>query len=74
LINCQTRDNPIPLQNVYQKGNDTVILIGPEGDFSPEEIKQANQSGYQIVSLGTSRLRTETAAIVACHTVSMLNV
>lgn len=67
-------DNPIPLQNLYQRGNDTIIMIGPEGDFSPEEIKQANQSGYQIVSLGNSRLRTETAAIVACHTVLMLNV
>ena len=44
------------------------ILIGPEGDFSPSEVKKATDCGYKIVSLGESRLRTETAAIVACHT------
>ncbi len=48
------------------------ILIGPEGDFSDEEIKYALGAGYRAVSLGSSRLRTETAGIVACHTVSLI--
>ncbi len=49
------------------------ILIGPEGDFSPEEVKIASEQGFQAVSLGNSRLRTETAGVVACHTVSLIN-
>ncbi|MBR7066863.1 MAG: 16S rRNA (uracil(1498)-N(3))-methyltransferase [Bacteroidales bacterium] len=44
-----------------------VVLIGPEGDFSPHEVSLAEQHGYQSISLGQSRLRTETAGIVACH-------
>jgi 16S rRNA (uracil1498-N3)-methyltransferase len=50
-----------------------LILIGPEGDFSPEEIEKAMQYGFQLVSLGDSRLRTETAAIASCHTFSVVN-
>ena len=46
--------------------NDTLILIGPEGDFSPQELKFATEHNYKSVSLGDSRLRTETAAVVAC--------
>ncbi len=49
------------------------ILIGPEGDFSKEEIEMALKKGWEQISLGDSRLRTETAAIVACHTVAMKN-
>jgi 16S rRNA (uracil1498-N3)-methyltransferase len=45
--------------------NNVQILIGPEGDFTPDEITLALQSGYQAVSLGNTRLRTETAGIVA---------
>ena len=61
------------LQSLYNAGEDTLILIGPEGDFSPEEVQQAKENGFQLVSLGESRLRTETAGIVAVHTVAMLN-
>jgi 16S rRNA (uracil1498-N3)-methyltransferase len=61
------------LQKVYQAGDDALILIGPEGDFSPEEVKIAKESGYVSVSLGHSRLRVETAAIAACHTFSIVN-
>jgi 16S rRNA (uracil1498-N3)-methyltransferase len=50
-----------------------VILIGPEGDFSEKEVSLAEQAGYFSVDLGKSRLRTETAAIVACHRVSFIN-
>lgn len=51
----------------------TLILIGPEGDFSTEEIEQAKQAGFVPVRLGLSRLRTETAAIAACHTLHLIN-
>lgn len=51
----------------------TTILIGPEGDFSPSEIKIAKKHNWKPVSLGNSRLRTETAAIVACHTVALMH-
>lgn len=58
----------------FRPGLDTAILIGPEGDFSPEEIGLALERGWHPVSLGDSRLRTETAALVAvdtCHIVSL---
>jgi len=61
------------LKNLATKGNNTLILIGPEGDFSPDEVKLAIENGYQVVSLGESRLRTETAGIVACHIVNLAN-
>ena len=49
----------------------TLILIGPEGDFSPAEIEIALKNQYKAVSLGTSRLRTETAGIIAVHTINI---
>ncbi len=52
---------------------DVTILIGPEGDFSKDEIETAYKNGFLSVSLGQNRLRTETAAIVACTTVNMIN-
>jgi len=61
------------LKQSYQKGADAVILIGPEGDFSPVEIETAIKFGYHVISLGESRLRTETAAVVACHTIQLIN-
>lgn len=61
------------LQQKIKKGEDAIILIGPEGDFSSEEIQMALENGWIPVSLGDSRLRTETAAIVGCHTVTLLN-
>jgi 16S rRNA (uracil1498-N3)-methyltransferase len=48
-------------------------LIGPEGDFSPEEVQMAVEAGFKPVSLGNSRLRTETAGLVACHTFNLIN-
>ena len=50
-----------------------IVLIGPEGDFSPDEISKARQRGFSEVSLGNSRLRTETAGVVACEMVSLAN-
>ena len=54
-----------------KKEQKTLILIGPEGDFSPNEINLALQNQFKAVSLGTSRLRTETAGLVAVHTVNL---
>ena len=48
-------------------------MIGPEGDFSSDEIELAEKLGFKSVSLGSSRLRTETAAVVACHTINLRN-
>lgn len=52
---------------------DLTILIGPEGDFTPDEIKNATDTGYLPVTMGKTRLRTETAAIVSCTVVALIN-
>lgn len=61
------------LKEAYKPKSDALILIGPEGDFSFEEIQLAKKNGFEIVNLGPGRLRTETAAIVACHTLNLIN-
>lgn len=61
------------LKKVSKQKENTEVLIGPEGDFSKKEIELAFEKNYQAVSLGQSRLRTETAAIVACHIVNLIN-
>lgn len=61
-----------PLKNATQTQNKITILIGPEGDFTEEEVHLAIQKNWMPVSLGGTRLRTETAGIVACHTISLL--
>ncbi len=63
---------PDHLKNAYQTG-DCTVLIGPEGDFSRKEMDLAIQNGFKPVSLGPARLRTETAAIVACHIINVVN-
>lgn len=69
----RSSDSKHALQNEIVRGHQTTVLIGPEGDFSPEEVQWAIQNGYVPVSLGAARLRTETAAIVACHTAVLMN-
>jgi 16S rRNA (uracil1498-N3)-methyltransferase len=61
------------LQNVVVRGQSYLVLIGPEGDFSPTEVSSANRSGFKKVSLGSSRLRTETAGLVSCHILNLAN-
>src|SRR5690554_2038905 len=61
------------LKSILKKGEAVLLLIGPEGDFSEKEISIALQNNFQAVSLGDSRLRTETAAVVACHSVAFVN-
>lgn len=60
-------DNKILLRDALLESDDSVVLVGPEGDFSIDEVKLAIENGFRSVSLGNSRLRTETAALVAVH-------
>lgn len=67
-------DPPSPLlQKTYVVGQNVLLLIGPEGDFAPEEVELAIAQNYLPVSLGQSRLRTETAGVVAVHTIELMN-
>jgi len=61
------------LQSQCKTEDKITILIGPEGDFTPIEIKKATAKNYQAITLGESRLRTETAGIIATHTISLIN-
>lgn len=61
------------LKDALTVGRNATILIGPEGDFCPEEVQTALSAGYRPISLGNSRLRTETAGLVACHTFILKN-
>ena len=72
IAHCEQTDKK-SLKNELKANQDVTILIGPEGDFSVKEIQQAIDSNFIPVSLGTTRLRTETAAIVACHSVVFKN-
>jgi 16S rRNA (uracil1498-N3)-methyltransferase len=67
------QSNPDELAKVARANENYLILIGPEGDFSPAELQLALQNGYKKVALGPSRLRTETAGLVACHTLNLIN-
>ncbi|PKD17185.1 16S rRNA methyltransferase [Salegentibacter salinarum] len=73
IAHCEDGMERFSLKNQAKPKENITILIGPEGDFSPEEIKSAIKNDWKPVSLGDSRLRTETAAIVACHTVALIN-
>ena len=78
IAHCYEQDkrelkDEITLHSKLSTLNSITILIGPEGDFSEAEIDLALKNGYVPVSLGNSRLRTETAAVVACHTAILLN-
>ena len=72
IAHCYEQDKRL-LQTEIKKSKDILILIGPEGDFSVEEVEKAIAGGFVPVSLGDSRLRTETAGVVACHTVALIN-
>jgi len=72
IAHCQEEEK-LELKRRVAPDKKITILIGPEGDFSPSEIDLAYEKGFLSVSLGESRLRTETAAIYACTTVAVLN-
>lgn len=73
IAHCEEDSKKTLLKNTLEKSEKTTILIGPEGDFSEKEIDLALQNNYTPISLGESRLRTETAALVAVHTVALVN-
>jgi 16S rRNA (uracil1498-N3)-methyltransferase len=62
-----------PLSKMLNPSADTVLLIGPEGDFTQDEVNLAIRHGFQPVSLGNQRLRTETAAIAAAAFFNVMN-
>ena len=72
IAHCEETDKKT-LKSILQPNQDICMLIGPEGDFSEKEISTALENNYQAVSLGNTRLRTETAAIVACHSIVFFN-
>jgi len=73
IAHCMDNQPRHLLSHLVQKGRDVRILIGPEGDFSQDEVSFALQNGYLPISLGDQRLRTETAALVSVHTVHLIN-
>ncbi len=72
IAHCEETEK-VELKDRIEKQQHYTLLIGPEGDFSTNEINKALASGYLPVALGNTRLRTETAAIVGCHTFALLN-
>lgn len=72
IAHCE-EDDKVELKRRLAADKDVVVLIGPEGDFSPSEIRMAEDRGFLPVSLGQYRLRTETAALMACAVVNLIN-
>jgi 16S rRNA (uracil1498-N3)-methyltransferase len=72
IAHCEETDKKT-LKSVLKPNENLTLLIGPEGDFSEKEIALALENNYIPVSLGNTRLRTETAAVVACHSVVFFN-
>jgi len=73
MAHCEEDQEKHELKRRVAPDKHVTILIGPEGDFSPEEIKRATHQGFLPVSMGRNRLRPETAAVVACTTVAIIN-
>ena len=73
IAHCEEDKEKVLLKNSIPINEKYVLLVGPEGDFSTNEINLALEKGYKPVSLGHTRLRTETAALVACHSFVFTN-
>lgn len=73
IAHCEDDATKVLLKESIQPQENYLLLVGPEGDFSPTEIKIALEKGFKPVSLGHTRLRTETAALVACHSFVFAN-
>ena len=65
--------NPLHLQQAAKGFKNAIVLIGPEGDFSQQELSLSLNAGFQKVNLGKSRLRTETAGMAACHILNLVH-
>ena len=72
IAHCEEIEKKL-FKDILKPNQNVTVLIGPEGDFSTKEIQLALDNKYIPVSLGNTRLRTETAAIVACHSVVFIN-
>jgi 16S rRNA (uracil1498-N3)-methyltransferase len=72
IAHCR-EGNKFLLKDVVRKEENVLVLIGPEGDFSEDEVRRAEENGFISVGLGKSRLRTETAGLVACHIFNLIN-
>ncbi len=73
IAHCIADQERQHLKEKYKPGHDVVLMIGPEGDFTPDEVTLAIQKGFAPVTLGPSRLRTETAGIAGTHILNLLN-
>jgi 16S rRNA (uracil1498-N3)-methyltransferase len=73
IAHCVEGESRSYISQIAEKGESYLILIGPEGDFSPAEIELALQNNFKPLTLGNTRLRTETAALAACFEVNYLN-
>lgn len=72
IAHCRESEKQL-LKKIIHPKQKILILIGPEGDFDESEVKSANDNGFASISLGTSRLRTETAGVVACQNIAFIN-
>ncbi|GAB3949164.1 16S rRNA (uracil(1498)-N(3))-methyltransferase [Spirosoma harenae] len=73
IAHLPTNKPPVNLAKVAMPESQYVVLIGPEGDFSEREIQQVVDAGFRMVTLGSNRLRTETAALTACQLLNFIN-
>ena len=73
IAHCNKGFDRKKVSDVCDRDEEAIIMIGPEGDFSEEEIGNAIANGFSSVHLGGSRLRTETAGLAACHSVYFIN-
>lgn len=74
VAHLPTHTLPPHLVKAALPGQSYAVLIGPEGDFSQDELTQAVAAGFEVVTLGPNRLRTETAALSACQILNLVNV
>ncbi|MCB0698665.1 MAG: 16S rRNA (uracil(1498)-N(3))-methyltransferase [Chitinophagales bacterium] len=73
VAHCMADNERRPILDAIAKQKETLLLIGPEGDFTEDEIKHLTSKGFKAISMGSNRLRTETAAVTACASFNMLN-
>ncbi len=76
ICHCYEEDGlgaKVALKDAVSRGEDVLVMVGPEGDFSIDEVKLAESMGFRSTTLGKSRLRTETAALVAVHIMNLIN-
>lgn len=73
IAHCDSETERVPMKEACRPGGSVLVLVGPEGDFSPREIEAAKAHGFQAVTFGNSRLRTETAALYATMLASIIN-